>query len=84
METWSASLSNSPSFTRVEVDRQISKSGKERRSGSHHTQPTRLIRAKTYLEDEYLHEIEATHVKNTFMSMPNDFSVSKETKALTT
>ena len=59
-EGWGTSLSKAPFFSRVEIDKHISQSGKTV-GGSNHTLPTGLMKAKTYSQDEYLHNIEATY-----------------------
>ena len=45
-------------FTRAELDRHITKSGKNIAGVSHYGLPTGLKKPKIYLEDEYLHDIE--------------------------
>ncbi|KAJ7386715.1 hypothetical protein OS493_006727 [Desmophyllum pertusum] len=57
---WSTSLTNMPMFTRAEMNNHVTKSGKSISNQDHHSVPTGLRKAKTFLEDEYLHEIEAT------------------------
>lgn len=47
-------------FTRAEMNSHVKKSGKTIGNQDHHSVPTGLRKAKTFLEDEYLHEIEAT------------------------
>ncbi|CAH3107997.1 unnamed protein product, partial [Pocillopora meandrina] len=47
-------------FTRAELEKHISDSGKKHRHGEHHSLPTGLQKAKQFLADEYLHEIQ-TH-----------------------
>ena len=49
-----------PMFNRAEMDKRIAKSGKNIENKDHHSVPTALRKAKTFLEDEYLHEIMAT------------------------
>ena len=57
---WGNSLAKLPMFTRAEMDKHIAKSGKNIGNKDHHSVPTALRKAKTFLEDEYLHEIMAT------------------------
>ena len=49
-----------PMFTRAELDKDIAKSGKNIGNKNHHSVPTTLLKAKTFLEDEYLCDIVAT------------------------
>jgi hypothetical protein len=58
---WGTSLSKAPFFSRVEIDKHIKESGKNVGGGSYHTLPTGLMRAKAYLQDEYLHGIQTTY-----------------------
>ena len=78
-EGWSTLLSKAPFFSRVEIDKHISRSGKNVGGGGHHTLPTGLMKAKTYLQDEYLHKIE-TMTCVIFFTVPNAFIASKEMK----
>ena len=55
---WGTSLSKSPMFTRAEIEKHVKDSGKKYRSGEHHSLPTGLQKAKAFLADEYLHEIQ--------------------------
>lgn len=58
-----------PPFHRAELDAHIAKSGKVIDPQSQgHSLPTGLQKAKTFLVDEYLEQIEATIV--TFISSP--------------
>ena len=63
---WSVSLDKAPFFSRVEIDRHISQSGKSVGGSQHHTLPTGLTKAKTYLQDEYLHDIETAYDQSFF------------------
>lgn len=54
------SLASLPFFTRPEMGKHIARSGKNIGNKGHHYVPTPLRKAKTFLEDEYLHEIIAT------------------------
>lgn len=54
---WGTSLAKLPFFTRAEMDKHIARSGKNIGNKDHHSVPTALRKAKTFLEDEYLHEI---------------------------
>ena len=55
---WSTSLEKMPMFTRLEMNRHIMKSGKSIADKEHHTVPTALIKAKRFLDDEYLEDIQ--------------------------
>ena len=56
-DRWSTSLAKLPVFTRGEMNEYIARSGKNIGNKDHHSVPTTLRKAKTFLEDEYLHEI---------------------------
>ena len=56
---WSTSLEKMPMFTRAEMNEHIASSGKSISNIQHHSVPTSLRKAKTFLEDEYLREITA-------------------------
>ena len=47
-------------FTKAEMSEHISRSGKTIAGIEHHSVPTSIRKAKTFLDDEYLHEIMAT------------------------
>ena len=66
VEGWDISLAKSPFFSRVEIDKPISQSGKLIGVSSHHSLPTGLMKAKTYLQDEYLHDIKAAYDQRYF------------------
>ena len=55
---WGSSLEKALLFTRAEMDRHIGKSGKHIGGDkhAHHSVPTGFKKAKTYLEDKYLHD----------------------------
>lgn len=64
---WGTSLQKSPLFTRAEMDRHIANSGKKHQnSADNHTLPTGLRKAKAFLADEYLHEIQTHHDQRYF------------------
>ena len=54
------STCKSPLFTCAEMDRHIANSGKKHQNSEYHSLPTGLRKAKAFLADEYLHEIQ-TH-----------------------
>ena len=57
---WGNSLEKMLMFTRAEMNQHIARLGKNIGNIHHHSVPTTLRKAKTFLEDEYLHEIMAT------------------------
>jgi len=64
---WSTSLEIMPSFSRAEMNLHITKTGKQiDPSVSHHSVPTGLRKAKTFLEDEYLKDIQTASDANFF------------------
>ena len=65
-EGWSNSLSKLPVFTRAEMNEHIARTGKNIGNKDHHSVPTTLRKAKTFLEDEYLHEIMAASDQQRF------------------
>ena len=58
-EGWGKSLERMPSFTRAEMNQNIANSGKRMANAEHHSIPTNLRKARTFLNDEYLKDIEA-------------------------
>jgi hypothetical protein len=60
-ENWGISLEKMPMFTRVEMDNHIKNTGKNIANKQNTSIPTRLRRAQTFLEDEYLHQIQTAH-----------------------
>ena len=62
----STSLGKLPLFTRAEMNEHIARSGKNIASKEHHSVPTSLHKAKTFLKDEYLQEIMATSDQECF------------------
>ena len=56
---WGKSLERMPPFTRAEMNQHIESSGKRVGNADHHSVPTNLRKAKTFLKDEYLKDIEA-------------------------
>lgn len=63
---WGTSLEKCPLFTRAEMDKHVAKSGKSIGGETHHSLPTGLRKAKTFLKDEYLHDIETNHDQRYF------------------
>ena len=66
IDGWGASLSRLPVFTRGEMNQYIPRSGKNIANKDHHSVPTTLRKAKTFLEDEYLHDILAASDQQCF------------------
>lgn len=65
-DNWSTSLAQMPLFTIAELNNHIVNSGKRSGGQDHHSVPTNLIKAKKFLDDEYLEEIESNHDAETF------------------
>ena len=51
---WGRNLEKLPLFTKAEMKKHVENSGKRVGSVEHHSVPTSLKRAKTFLQDEYL------------------------------
>ena len=64
---WSTSLTKMPMFTKAEMNEHITRSGKHIANKDHHSVPTSLRKAKTFLEDGYLHEIIAASDQHVFL-----------------
>ena len=58
VDGWSTSLKRMPMFTRLEMNCHIMESGKSIADKEHHTVPTALMKAKRFLGDEYLEDIQ--------------------------
>ena len=56
---WTTSLEKMPFFTRAEMKKHIKDSRKRLGSDDHHSVPTSWRKGKTFLEDEYLKNIES-------------------------
>ena len=57
---WSTSLAKSPMFTQAEIYKNVNNSEKKYRNIGYYSLPSGLNKAKAFLADEYLHEIQ-TH-----------------------
>ncbi|CAH3108012.1 unnamed protein product [Pocillopora meandrina] len=55
---WGTSLEKMTMFTRLQMNRHILKSGKAITNVEHHTVLTRLVKARCFLDDKYLEDIE--------------------------
>ena len=60
-----------PLFTKAEMTGHISRCGKTIAGLENHSVPTSLRKAKTFLDDEYLHEIMASSNENISTSAQN-------------
>ena len=58
---WAISLEKAPHFIRVEMDKHVTRSGKNMGAGVHLSLPTGLAKAKTYLQDDNLHDIQTNY-----------------------
>ena len=65
-DRWSTSLEKMPMFTRLKMNEHIVRSGKNISDKEHHSVPSSLRKAKTFLEDEYLREIIAASDERCF------------------
>ena len=63
---WSTSLTKMPMFTKAEMNEHITRSAKHIANKDHHSVPTSLRKATTFLEDKYLHEIMAASDQHCF------------------
>ena len=63
---WSNSLLKLPVFTRAEMNKHFARTGKNIGNKDHHSVPTTLRKAKTFLEDKYLNEIMAASDQQRF------------------
>ena len=58
-DCWRNLLERMPLFTRAEMNQHIESSGKRVGNADHHSIPTNLRKAKTFLKEEYFKDIEA-------------------------
>ena len=63
---WGVSLEKMPLFTRAEMNSHVMESGKTIGNKDHHSVPTGLRKAKTFLVDEYLQDIQAANDQRYF------------------
>ena len=78
---WGKSLERMPSFTRAEMNQHVANSGKRVANAEHHSIPTNLRKAKTFLEDEYLKEIEANSDQRYFYFKAKCYHSFKKSEA---
>lgn len=67
---WGISIENKLMFTQTELNRDIIRPGKNIGNKDHHSVPTTLHKAKTFIEDENLHEIQGTGDQQCFYFKP--------------
>ena len=65
---WGKTLERMPPFTRSEMNEHVANSGKPVVNTEKHSIPTNLKKAKTFLQDEYLKDIEANSGQRYFYS----------------
>ena len=56
---WGKSLERMPTFTRAEMNQHVANSGQRDANADNYSIPTNLRKARTFLTDEYLKQIEA-------------------------
>ena len=78
---WGKSLERMPSFTRAEMNQHVANSGKRVANAEYHSIPTNLRKAKTFLQDEYLKEIEANSDQRYFYLKAKCFHSFKKSEA---
>lgn len=74
-------LEKLPLFTKAEMKKHVENSGKRIGNAEHHSVPTSLKRAKTFLQDEYLKEIEAADDQDYFYFKCKCYHSSKKHEA---
>jgi len=78
---WGKSLERMPAFTRAEMNQHVANSGKRVANTEHHSIPTNLRKAKTFLQDEYLKEIEANSDQRYFYLRAKCYHSFKKSEA---
>ncbi|PFX19213.1 hypothetical protein AWC38_SpisGene16382 [Stylophora pistillata] len=78
---WGKSLERMPCFTRAEMNQHVANSGKRVANAEHHSIPTNLKKAKTFLKDEYLKEIEANSDQRYFYLKANCYHSFRKSEA---
>ena len=79
--SWGKALEKLPLFTKAEMKKHVENSGKRIGNAEHHSVPTSLKRAKTFLQDEYLKEIEAADDQDYFYFKCKCYHSSKKHEA---
>ena len=70
-----------PSFSRTEMNQHIANSGKRVANTEHHKIPTNLNKAKTFLKDQYLKEVEANSDQRYFYMKSKCYHSFKKSEA---
>lgn len=78
---WGKLLERMPCFTRPEMNQHVANSGKRVANAEHHSIPTNLKKAKTFLKDEYLKEIEANSDQRYFYLKANCYHGFRKSEA---
>ena len=78
---WGKSFERMPSFTRAEMNQHVANSGKRVANAEYHSIPTNLRKAKTFLQDEYLKEIETNSDQRYFYLKAKCFHSFKKSEA---
>ena len=78
---WGNSLERMSSFTRAEMNQHITNSGKKVANIQHHSIPTNLKKAKTFLTDQYLKDIGATSDQRHFYLRAKCYHSFKKSEA---
>ena len=80
-DCWGNSLERMPSFSRAEMNQHIANSGKKVANIQHYSIPTNLKKAKTFLTDQYLKDIEATSDQRHFYFRAKCYHSFKKSEA---
>ena len=78
---WEKSLERMPPFTRAEMNEHVANSGKRVANTEKHSIPTNLKKAKTFLQDEYLKDIEANSDQRYFYLRAKCYHSFKKSEA---
>ena len=70
-----------PPFMRAEMNEHVANSGKQVANTKKHSIPTNLKKAKTFLQDEYLKDIEANSDQRYFYLMAKCYHSFKKSEA---
>lgn len=79
---WGTSIENKLMFTQTELNRDIIRPRKNIGNKDHHSVPTTLHKAKTFIEDENLHEIQGTGDQQCFYFKPSVVTASEKNDPL--
>jgi len=75
---WGISLEEAPHFAGVELDKHVARSSKNMGAGMHLSLPTGLAKAKTHLQDDYLHDIQTNYDQHYFFYRAKCFHTLKK------